>query len=209
MQLVRSYVYPEGTYLLGMDRENKPHGMFCWSAEDIAFTARDWRLSQKDEATLAKRFMHASIPITSQKSKEMVHGIGAEFIDQQFTTLQHIREINPTRTSAVLNAEQLLLQQFQIRNRRAEVGILLYTSSDGDPSLALLHTRSDFDELMQSEPWIESCSDLQIWRTRSLFPDHDRFNQHPLFLYGPLIRELIVAHVLYLRYFPPDPAARN
>ncbi|OGL69702.1 hypothetical protein A3C09_00675 [Candidatus Uhrbacteria bacterium RIFCSPHIGHO2_02_FULL_47_44] len=209
MQLVNAHVYPMGTFLLGKDRKDTLHGIFCWSAEQIALIARDWRLSFKDELRLAKLFMAEMIDTQSRNEPQLVHGIGAGLIEEQFALLKNVRDITKPGTTVPLEQGRIYARTQSLEERERDAALLLYITPEGEATLAHVRTQDQAAEILIWEDWMRENGYEIIVGTMKTLPRYDRFNQHPMFIHGSLVEQLITAQVIYKQFFPEDSTARN
>jgi hypothetical protein len=181
MQLVNAHIYPTGTFLLGRDRKNTPHGVFCWSAEQIALIASDWRLTQKDERRLGEILLKEEISITANQEPQLIHGIGAALIDEQFKTLQNIRDITKPGTTIPLTRAQIYHQVLSHKPQEQEAALLFYITPKGEATLAHIRTQDQAAELFMWEDWMQESGVEIIHSAMCILPENDRFNQHITF----------------------------
>lgn len=210
MQLVSSHIYSFGTFLLGTDRKRVCHGVFCWSAEQIAAIAHDWRLPPKDETRLTKIFMAHDIAVQSDQEPQLIHGVGAALINHQFETLQNMREVTDPRRTVPLSQGHIYFRAQSREHREQDAALLFYITPDGLATLAHVRTQDQAAELLRWEDWMEDDDNrILVEKTIETLPEFDRFNQQSTIIHGDLIRELITAQVIYRSFFPDDPTARN
>lgn len=210
MQLVSAHIYSVGTYLLGIDRKQVRHGVFCWSAEQIAHMIRDWRLSTKEEVRLTKTFMAHNIVLKSEQEPRLIHGVGASLIDHQFKTMQEVREIADPRKTVPLNHGHIYFRTLPPEQRTPEAALLFYITPDGLATLAHVRTQDQAAELLRWEDWMEEDNNRDIVENAiATLPEYDPFNQRSAIIHGDLVQQLITAQVIYQSFFPNDPAARN
>jgi len=209
MKLVNAHVYPTGTYILAKDRRETLHGIFCWSAEQIALTALDWRFSPKDERQLAKLFMQELIDIRSPLEPQLIHGIGAGLIEDQFVLLKNVREITKPGTTVLLPQGHVYYRAQSAISHVQDAALFFYITSEGQATLAHVCTQDHAAEILMWEDWIQDSERKIIEHTIRTLPAHDPFNQHPTFIRGDLVTQLIMAQMVYKQFFPEDSTARN
>lgn len=209
MQLVNAHIYPMGTFLLGRDRKNAPHGIFCWSAEQIALVARDWRFTLKDEVRLGKIVLKEQIAMKSDQEPQLIHGIGAALIDDQFTLLQDVREITKPGTTVPLAQGRIYSRTQSTRRQEQDAALLFYITPEGQATLAHVRTQDQAAELLMWEDWMRENGIEIVRGAMKILPEHDRFNQHLTFVSGDLIQQIITAQIIYQQFFPDNAAARN
>lgn len=209
MQLVNAHIYPTGAFLFGKDRKDTPHGIFCWSAEQIAFIANDWRLTYKDEMRLGRNMLKAEINMRSRQSPQLIHGNGASLIDTQFTLLQDVREITKPEVTIPLAQGHIYYRAHSTRQQEQDAALLFYITPEGEATLAHVRTQDQAAELLIWEDWMRENSIEIIRGAMKILPEHDRFNQHLTFVYGDLIQQIITAQVIYRQFFPDNAAANN
>lgn len=210
MRLISNYVQPSGTYLLGQDRKGTHHGVFCWSAEQIAAYARDWRLNFKEETKLAKTFMAAEITVQSEEQPRVIHGVGAALIDYQFETLAHVRDLTDPRRPFPLKQGRIYFRT-QARSRKEnEAALLFYITPEGQATLAHVRTQDQAAELLRWEDWMQDDTNKDIVdRAIETLPEYDPFFQQSTLIHGELVQELIKAQLIYKSFFSTDPATCN
>lgn len=209
MQLKNAYIYQIGTFLFGVDRKHIPHGVFCWSAEQIAFMASEWRFADKDKVRLTKAVMQEKICMRSDKEPELIHGIGARLINNQFAKLENLRVVPKSKQLIPLPHGRIYVQALPPEPCEPDTVLLLYITPEGHPTLAHMRTQDQAEELLKWEDWMEEHGHDTIHDAIHTLPEHDRFNQHPAYVRGAIVEQLIVTHVMYPSYFPDIPTARN
>jgi hypothetical protein len=210
MKLVRDYIHPAGSYLLGQDRRGVCHGIFCWSAEQITAISRDWRLTPKEENRLVKTFMQQEIELRSKQEPRMIHGVGAALVDHQFQTLRHVREITDPRRTKPLTQGHIYFRTQAKAHQEHEAALLFYVTPEGKATLAHIRTQDQAAELLKWEDWmVDDTNHGIVEMAIDTLPEFDRFNQQSTIIHGDLIQQLIAAQVIYLSFFPNDPTVRN
>lgn len=208
MRLMRADIDLKGNFLLGLDRRNNYHGAFCWSAEQIATLIYDWRVPPKEERLVTKKLIELDINLKSDREPQLIHGIGASLIGQQFARLQDVSEIVDPRTKINLAQGRIYFRSEPKEHRPREANLLFYITPEGNATLAHLRTRDQAQELLWQD-WIDPNGRLLIEQTAQTLPEWDEARLHPTYVEGEIVSKLITADVIYHSFFPEDPIARN
>lgn len=210
MQLLSAHIYSAGTYLLGVDRKQVRHGIFCWSAEQIATLMRKWDFTSAEETRLTKIFMAHNVAAKSKQKPQFINGIGASLIDHQFKMMQEVREIADPRQTVPLTHGRIYFRTLPPEQRTSEAALFFYITPEGHATLAHVRTQDQAAELLQWEDWMEEDVNRDIVDTAiATLPEYDPFNQQSAIIHGDLIQQLITAQVIYQSFFSTDPTARN
>lgn len=208
MQLVSAHINPLGNFLLGLDKKLKYHGVFCWSAEQIAAFTREWRLNSKEERILADALIEQEINIKTNRDPDVVHGIGAALIGKQFATVQQVRELVNPRTTVTLEQGRVYFRTKPLEARAHEATLLFYVTPEGAATLAHMRTKDQAAKLLR-ENWINEDGREVIKNAIRTLPTQDDACLHPTYIQGLLIQQIITAQLLYRSLFPEEVTARN